>query len=406
MLYSYSAKNHKGEAVHGTIDALDKFELSRELRKRGLVLISSTQEEKRGGSFQLSVLLAPILKVRYLDKTRFFDGLATMIDSGLTLSRALTVLVRQTRNEKLKTYIKKMIERTSHGDPFADTLASFDGVFSEEAIALVRAGEASGSLPAVLRRVAENMKRRNNIVRMIRGAMVYPAVVIVLMVSIGFFMLTVVVPPLVQTFESFNVELPLLTRVMIATGTFVNNHLLGTLISFVLVIVLTLRAIGSKTGKRVRDSLFLQLPGLKGLVKEYYAGTTMRTLAALLSAGVDIVESLEITKKTVTNFHYQDALQQAREDLQRGTPVHAVFLEREDLFPPYVSEMAEVGGETGRLAPMLDEVATVYEDHISSVTKNISSIIEPLLMVVVGLFVALFAIAVIDPLYSLTSSLS
>lgn len=406
MLYSYRAKSAEGKIVEGTLDAADKFALARELRKRQQTLIDASQSEAlpRSRSF-LTRLSDRFARVAYKDKMQFFANLATMLDSGLTLSRALTVLSRQTRNVKMQQHLADMIQAISRGDAFAQTLESQKGLFSREAIELSRAGEASGSLPKVLRRIADSMQRRYDIVRKVRGAMVYPAIVVFLMIGIGFFMLIVVVPPLTETFEAFEVELPLLTRILISLGHIVSGHIILSFMAVGACIAAVVKFFKSKIGRRLFEMVILRIPALKVPVREYYAGSSLRTLSALLSAGVDITLALDITKEAVSHSYYRQALDEASERVQKGAAIHTVFLEHEDLFPAFVSEMAEVGGETGKLADMLDEVAEVYEDHVATLTKNISSIVEPLLMVVVGLFVGLFAVAVINPLYSLTNSL-
>jgi len=405
MRYQYKAKEMTGTVVEGVAEATDKFALVRDLRKKGLTVIERTTEEDTEKTHILHFFRERFSRVRYVDILQFFDNLATMLAAGLSLSRALTVLLRQARTVAMQKCINAIIKEIDQGRMLADSLAGLDGVFSQEAIALVKAGESSGTLPKTLKRIAATMKRRFDIMRKIKGAMIYPAIVVMLMVAIGFFMLVVVVPPLTQTFEAFNVELPLLTRTIIVMGTVVSEHIVLTFFVLISVVYGTYRAVRSAKGMYIIHTWVLKVPGLAPLAREYYAGTSMRTFSGLLTAGIDIVEALEITANAVANHQYKNALMHAQASVQKGIPVHAIFLEREDLFPPFVSEMAEVGGETGLLAKMLDQAAGVYEEHISATTKNVSSIIEPVLMIIIGLFVALFAIAVIDPLYSLTDSL-
>ena len=231
--------------------------------------------------------------------------------------------------------------------------------------------------------------------------MIYPGVILSAMVIVGIFMMVYIVPTLTSTFEDIGSDLPASTKFIISVSTFFNEHLmLGALIVLGVFAALYMAA-KTRFGKMSFDYLLLHIPMISTLVKETNSARTSRTLASLLKAGVPYLNALQITKNTVGNVFYVTVLSKAEKQVEMGLPISNIFGENQDLYPPFVSEMIAVGEETGELSPMLFKIADFYENEVDQKTKNLSTIIEPFLMIIVGAAVGFFAISMISPMYSL-----
>jgi type IV pilus assembly protein PilC len=393
-----------GESHEEVMDAADQGALYNEMRDRGITLISVEPiETNKKSLFSLNITLFD--RVKFHDKITFTRNLSSMIDAGLPLSRALGVIERQTRQKYFKSIISHLIKNISEGHTLSDSMRLYPKVFPPLVVSMVRAGEESGSLSQSLKIVATQMENTYQLVRKIRGALMYPAIILCAMVVIGFFMLTYVVPTLSSTFKELHAELPLSTRIIIGLSDFIQNHYFVTFGIIVAVIVSIILGLRTRSGKRAYEFTLLKFPIIGQIAKEINAARTARTLASLLSSGVDIVVAIQITGEVIQNSYYKEVLKIVEEKIQKGEPIAKVFNDHEKLYPPFVGEMISVGEETGQLSQMLLGVAVFYEDEVDQKTKDMSSIIEPFLMVFIGLMVGVFAISMISPIYSLGNNL-
>jgi type IV pilus assembly protein PilC len=404
MKFYYKAhKPEDGTFAEGEIDAEDKFHLSRQMRDQGLVLISADTVDKRW--FNFDRLNESVVIISLHDKVSFANNLSAMISAGLSLSRALDVLGRQTRNLKFKRALKEILKDVNGGLSLSDCLAKFPSIFSTVFVAMVLAGEESGNLPQALKLIGDQMEKTYMLRRKVRGAMAYPMIIFIAMIIIGGLMLTFVVPTLVSTFKEFNTELPVSTQFVIALSNIFVNHwpyvLLGALIS----IIAIYKILHTTRGRHFFDFIILHIPVISGITKQMNSATTTRTLSSLIVAGVNMVESLDITAKVLQNSYYKDVLVRARDGVQKGDSLSGFFQHEEKLFPVLVGELVEVGEETGKLSEMLSNVATFYENEVEAITKDVSTIIEPVLMIIIGLFVGFFAISMVQPIYSITTAI-
>jgi type IV pilus assembly protein PilC len=269
---------------------------------------------------------------------------------------------------------------------------------------MVKAGEESGKLADSLRVVAEQMQRMSNLTKKIRGALIYPSIVLIAMVGIGILMLIYVVPTLTQTFTEAGAKLPAQTQLIINASNFLVNNTFLAIGGFVAIIVAVLTAARSSQGKIALSWTFLHIPVIRGLVMETYSARTARTLSSLLSAGVDMIYAITITREVVGDHYYQKVLADAEAQVTKGKGLSETFNKHPELYPPLVAEMVAVGEETGRLSDLLRETAKFYEESVEQQTKDLSTIVEPVLMVVIGAFVGFFAISMIAPIYSLSNA--
>lgn len=403
MLFSYRAKSKDGEVIEGTLESESRFALARELRSRGSTPISVNVT---GDSFFSKFKFGNILgRVKIGEQIIFTKNLSGMLKAGLSLYRALSVLKKQTKNPTLSNILASLSNDINSGETFSEGLAKFPKVFSKLFVSMVQAGEESGNLSNALTDIGLNLEKSHALTKKVTGALIYPGVILFAMIVIGILMFAFVVPTLAKTFQELEVTLPLSTRIIIGLGNFFSSNLV---LSFV---ALGLSAAGlwfllrAKFMAKYIDYMVLRIPVVGTLAKELNTARTARTMSSLLSSGVSIVRSVEITKEVVQNIYFKAVLDEVSIAVEKGVSFSEVFKQHSNLYPVMMSEMAEVGGETGKLSDMLLQIALFYEEEIENKTKNLSTIIEPLLMIVIGAAVGFFAISMISPLYSVLDNI-
>ncbi len=403
MKFKVSYKN--GEQIgEGVFDAADKFALFAELKKENLSLIKFS---KAGGSGSLNIKI-PFIgnKIGTHDKIIFAKNLGSMLKAGLALSRGLQVIEKQSKSEKMKNMLGVVIKSVAEGKTFHDALESFPDTFNSLFISMVRAGEESGSLSESLMLVANQMEKNYTLAKKIKGAMIYPAIVITLMLVIAVLMLIFVVPTLTSTFKDLNAPIPGSTQVILDISSTVINHYVLLSLGVILFISGFVYVFRSSWGKKLYEIIILRLPVIGVLTKETNSARTARTMSSLLSSGVDMVKAVQITKDVIQNSFYKTVLDQMAAVIQKGEPISGIFEQHEDLYPAFMAEMASVGEETGKLSDMLKQTAEYYENEVEQKTKDMSTVIEPVLMVVIGLAVGFFAVSMITPMYTVLNNIS
>ena len=402
--FRVTVSGKEGETTEEIVEAADRFAVYRDIRERGERVIE-IREDIKIPFWSASFITEVLNPVSMDEKVVLTRNLAAMLEAGLTTSRALAVMERQTRNIHLKSVLGSLIGDVKRGSNFSSALARFPNIFSSLMVSMSRAGEESGKLSDSLRVVATQMERAANLTKKIRGALIYPTIVLIAMVGIGILMLIFVVPTLTQTFEELNTELPPTTQAIITVSNFLSAHTvlaLGLIIGFFVAFGAAMR---TKTGKKISDWLFLRIPIINGLIMETNAARTTRTLASLLSAGVDVVLSISITRDVIDNGFYKKVLAESEDAVTKGGQLSKIFEKYPHLYPPLVSEMIAVGEETGRLSDLLKETAGFYEDSVERQTKDLSTIVEPFLMLIIGAAVGFFALSMIAPIYSLSNAI-
>lgn len=405
MLFEYSAKSKTGEIIESTLEAVDRFSLARDLRSHGYTPLSITKKNKNLED-KFSSYSNIFSRVKISEQIIFTKNLSGMIHAGLALSRALSVLKKQTKNKKLGTILTSITADIDSGGTLSSALAKFPDVFSKLFVSMTRAGEESGNLAGALSDIAVNLEKSNSLTKKIRGALIYPGVIMSAMVIIGILMFAFVVPTLASTFKSLGVTLPLSTRMLVFFGNFFSHHLI---LSFVIVFIAAFTLYSTFRAKfmaKYIDFVLLRFPVVKNLTKELNTARTTRTISSLLFSGVSITRAIEITEDVVQNIYYKKVLNDAKIAIEKGAPFSQAFEEHTELYPIMMSEMIEVGEETGKLSDMLLQIATFYEEEVENKTKNLSTIIEPMLMIIIGAGVGFFAISMISPLYTILGSIN
>lgn len=401
--FTYQGEDTEGKKVTEVVTADDRYAVYDIARTNGHTISGIT--EQTGFSFKNLINMEAVnyrlARVKQDELVMMTRNLGSMLTAGLTLTRALSVIERQSTNAKLKGVIKKIVARINKGDQFYEALREFPEVFSDLYTAMIKAGEESGNLAESLQTLAIQMERSSNLMKKVKGAMMYPSIVIMVMLIIAVLMMIFVMPQIIGTFRDMGTSLPATTKFLIsATDFFANNTILaiGSIFGFIFGVIYALK---TKQGKIATSWLVPKLPVIGILAKEMNSARTARTLSSLLNSGVDVIQALEITEEVLQNVFYKKIIRTARERVEKGTALSESFIERVDLYPVLVGEMILVGEETGKIAGMLGELAIFYETEVERKTKDLSTIIEPLLMVVIGAGVGFFALALIAPIYSI-----
>lgn len=338
-------------------------------------------------------------------KIMFTKNLSAMLSAGLTLSRALSVVERQSGNKYLKRVVTDLEEQVKRGSAFHEALAAHPNVFSKLFIAMTKAGEESGTLANSLSVVGHQMERSHTLAKKIKGAMIYPAIIVIAIIVIAILMLLYVVPTLSATFVSLGVDLPLSTRVIVATSNFMLNHLIVVLGGMTLLIALGTAFLRSERGSNLFLRLALRIPVIGELVRESYSARAARSLASLLASGVEMLSALAIAEEVVGTTLFSSVVADAKERVRKGEALSVAFAAKTNLYPVMFSDMIAVGEETGKVADMLGQVAEYYETDVEDKTKDLSTVIEPVLMLLIGSVVGVFALSMISPIYSLSSKI-
>lgn len=403
MKFAYISKKSDGTEHTGTIEAADRTGFFGEFKKLNEQLI--TVKEESVTKFKKLNLNFDFSRIKIIDKIVFARNLAGMLEAGLSLSRAITVSERQTKNKKLKEIFTDLNANIASGKTFHEAMSLHSDVFPPIFISMARAGEESGNLAESLKQVSNQMEKNYLIQKKVKGAMIYPGIIMSIMVVIGVLMMIFVVPRLTKTFTDLKTELPGSTKFVIWMSNFLTNHYITGIVIIVAAVFGIYYASKTKAGKRVIDFCVLKIPVVSTIIKESNAARASRTLSSLLSAGVDLLVAVKITGEVLQNSYFKEVLEKTEAVVEKGQPLSTVFEKEEKLFPIFVSEMMNVGEETGKLATMLVGVANFYENEVEQKTKDMSTIVEPFLMVIIGLSVGFFAVSMITPMYSVMNNL-
>lgn len=396
--YQFTAKDLKtGKPRSGILEANDDKALFYMLRSQGFVLLSHHEEKSSGGGGLGSITLFEGVSLK--DKMLFARNLSIMISSGVQLPKAILTLKNQTKNVYFQKVLQEISESIQTGSPLGDALEKYPKVFDRLFVSMVRVGEAGGSLEEVLKIVAVQLEKEHNLVSKVRGAMMYPAVIMVAMIGVGILMLTYILPKITGVFEGMEVELPATTQAIIAVSDFLRqNAILVALGAFGSIIGLGMFA-RTESGRKSFSFLAIRTPIIKEIVIKTNSARFARIYSSLLRSGVSVVDSLAIIAQTLSNYYFQKAITDSVDAVQKGVAL-SVSIESAQVFPILVPQIVEVGESTGKTEEVLLKLAEFYEEDVDQMTKNMSSIIEPVLMIVIGGGVGFFAVAMLTPMYS------
>jgi type IV pilus assembly protein PilC len=394
--YAYTAINASGLELDGQVNAPDMGAAREALRQRGLVALTLTEQAAASSGMAMAVK-----KVKPKSLQVFSRQFATMIEAGLNVVTALVILEEQTEDKKLAKVVAELRADVEGGLLLSEAMSRHPRIFSRLFVSMVEAGEAAGILDVVLDRVAFQIEKETRIKRRVKGAMMYPLMVMgfAFLVLVG--MLMFLVPIFVDIFAQLGGDLPLLTQVVVKMSDVLRGYFYIVFPLLGLMIFGFFRLKKTEKGRRVWDAFRMRIPfGVGAIVVKVGMARFSRTLSTLVAAGVDIIRSLEITGSTAGNSLIEDATAVVRERVHQGVPI-AIPLEEEKIFPPMVSQMVRVGEETGELEKMLGKIADFYEDEVDSSIATLTSVIEPLMMIGVGMVVGVIIISMYMPMFKL-----
>ena len=400
MRFKYAAKTRDGLVTKKSeIEAPDQSSALKELQEMGLIVYSLLPVTVNNNPLRI---LKDITGISLTDKVRFTETLASMMKAGLPLTRSLEILLSQSTKPKLTTIIQEILGDIEGGAQLSAALERRGDVFAESYTGLVKAGEASGKLSEVLSRLAATMEKERQFRAKVKGALVYPAAIVIVMIGVFVIIMVYVVPQMLQTFLTFDAELPWSTLLLIKISDTLTNQGIYVLIAAIAMIFAIRYYYKTPGGRYIMDAMFLKVPIFGAIIKQSTIVQFTRTISLLIDSGVPIVDSLKIAKNTVNNVLYKDAVERFIEDVKHGYPL-SQSIAKESIIPPFVSQMVVVGEETGTVSVRMDSIADYYEGEVDKIVKNMSTLIEPIIMVFLGGGVLFLIMAVILPIYKLTS---
>lgn len=396
--FSYKGRTVSGKMVTGLVEAPNKETAARLLHDKQVFVIAVNESRS---TLKMSGLMR-FQRVPFGDIVNFTRQIATMVVAGLSLPEALTILRAQMTNQVFSAAIMDIEHSIVSGGNFGDALARYPQHFSPIYIALVRAGESSGQMDQVLVRLADSLEGEREFHSKVSGAMIYPIIILVGMVIVVGIMMTVVIPKLTDLYKDFGVELPLSTRILIGMSTFFVRWWWLVIAAAVGMVYGFKRWRKTKTGELVVDTIILHIPLFGELQKKIILVEFTRTLSMLITSGIRLLDALQILKSALGNVLFRDAIIEISKKVERGFPLGDTFSQY-PVFPPIVSQMMKVGEETGKLDDTLLKLSRYFQSESENLVKGLTTAIEPIIMVVMGLGVGFIVISVITPIYSLTS---
>lgn len=399
--YHYTAVSKQGEYLSGEEAAKDEHELARALREKGYILAQATVQVKKKQNFLSFQLFSGLFGVSLAEKLMFMRNLKVMVTSGIALPKTLEVLSLQAKSRKLKVALQEMRQQILKGQQLSDAMAAFPAIFPDLFSNMIRTGEESGTLENVLSQLTLQLEREHDLRSKIQGALIYPAVIVTAMFGIGILMLVLVVPNLAATFEELGVSLPASTRAVISFAEFLVNFWYLAILLVVGLGIAGYQALRTTTGKDIMDTVLLRAPIVGPIVKKVNTAFFARTMSSLIGAGIPIVRSLEVTATVLPNVHFKKVLRKGAQEMRKGVKLSDVLGSYTDLYPLVLVQMIQVGEETGQTSDLLAKLADFFEEEVSNITKNLASIIEPVLMLLIGAVVGFFAVSMIQPMYSM-----
>ncbi len=398
-IYTYTAKNNVGGTVSGDVEARNRETAVGLLKNQGFTVVSI--KEKTAG---FSDILSDFKNVPQGEVATFTRQLSTMVSAGLPIARALEVLSSQSTNSKLKKIISDVLKSVEGGASLSASFSLYPKVFSNTYVSLVRAGESLGKLDVILKKLADNMEADRELNSKFKSAMIYPIVILVAMMAVMLILMVFVMPKLTTMYEGMQIELPATTKMIINVSNFMAKYIYLILIVIVGLVIVIRSFFSSERGKNFVSEIIGKVPvfGKITLMKDY--SSFSRTLSLLINAGVPIVDALNIVSVTMSGMPLRRAIQEAARQVEKGNSLSS-FFKSNSAFPPLIGQMMGVGEETGKTDEVLERVAVYYEGEVNNLVKGLSSALEPLILVILGVMVGFLIISVITPIYKLTSAI-
>jgi type IV pilus assembly protein PilC len=397
--FKYVARTEEGKEVKGTIKARDEEAVAEMLHEKDLIVVSIKK------SFNLDVESLSEINVGGVplgDKVVFMRQMATMVSAGLPLTRALEIMEMQAENPQFRKVIKNVKEGVESGQGLADSFRAQEEVFDSITLNLIEAGESSGRLDEILLKLATELEERKSLGSKLKSALIYPAIILLVIVAVILLLMFVLVPAMSDIYSEFDAELPWTTQLLINLSDWVVQYWWAVLVILAVLIIGGKAYFDTEKGKRVADKIVLKIPVIKNVVTKSQIAQFTRILSLLLSSGLSILEALELTADSLSNSLFKDVILDAKDEVEKGGSL-AIPISRSQYYPLLVSSMITVGEETGNLDVVLEKVAQYYGDEVDEATANLSSVLEPVFLILMGGTIGFIALAVYMPMFQLSS---
>lgn len=399
--FSYEAKDTTtGKHIKSVVQADSEASAAKVLSEQGFIPLDIKELDENG-----SILAKLTGRITTKDKIVFSRQLATLLGAGLPLSQSLRTVAEQTENKQLRSVVEEILADIEGGRALSDAFAKHPTVFNKVFLALVQAGEASGTLDDALKRIATQQEKDAAVMSKIKGALTYPVIVLFVIFGVMAFMMLTVVPQVEKLYDDMNKTLPLLTQVMVTSANFVKNFWWLVIIALGIGGYFFVQYLKTDAGIKFKDTFKLNVPLFSPLFRKLYMARFARTGQTLLNTGVPMLDTLRITGEAVSNVVIQASIDRAAEKVKGGKEL-SVSIEPEEYILPLVPQMIKIGEQSGKMDEMLGKVAQVYEDEIDEQIKTISTLIEPLLMVVLAVVAGGMVGAILFPIYSLVNGIN
>lgn len=400
-IYTYKARNQDGSVVSGLVEAPSQQSAAKLLREKKLLVTEIAEQQKR---FNLDSMFARFQRASFADVVNFTRQLSTMVTAGLSLPDSLAILRKQSTNTRFTSVLLEIEHQIAGGSNLADALKKHENLFSPIYIALVRAGESSGSLDEVLNRMADSLESQREFRSKVKGAMIYPVIILIGMIGVMFVMMTVVIPRLTDLYSDFGIDLPFTTRILISVSDFFVAFWWLIIIAMVGGVYGFNKWRMTPGGTLIVDSILLKIPVFGALQTKLILVEFTRTFSMLIGSGIHVLDGLRILKNSLDNVLFRNAIEDIAKKVEKGFALGETF-GRHDIFPPIVSQMIRVGEETGKLDETLMKVSNYFETESNHLVRGLTTAIEPIIMVILGIGVGFIVISVVTPIYNLTNQI-
>ncbi|MBI5037466.1 MAG: type II secretion system F family protein [Candidatus Kerfeldbacteria bacterium] len=401
MDYRYIATTPRGIVQRGTLAADTATDVAQQLRQRNLSILSIAPAT---GGFSLTNTSGLGGRVGALDKVIFARHLAIMLRAGLSLVESLDTIQGQNASQTMQRVVAELIRDVSNGKSLGDAMSRYPRVFTSIMVGMIRIGEASGTLEENLEYIASELEKDYELKRKVKSALLYPGIVLSATVVLGIGLSIFILPKLVQLFDTFRIALPPTTVVFLSIATFLVDYGWYVLAGAAVCIIGLRVALVAPPVRRVMHRLYLRMPVVQRLIRNANIARLTRIVSILLKSGITINESLGITAQAIENTVYRDLLMSAQVGVQKGQTLSSIFATSQYI-PDMATRMIGVGERTGKLDSSLGYLASFYEEEVDAATKNLSTVLEPTLLIIIGLVLGFLAVAIISPIYQFTGSL-
>ena len=395
MRFKYRAKNDRGDVIAGVVRADNVLTAEKILQQNNLIAVDIFPETN-----EVFSLFGLRKKVSMRDKVIFSSQLSTMISAGLTLTKAVNIIAAQTENQYLKSIFYNINRDLEEGLSFSSSVAKYPNVFDELFVNVVRSGESTGNLEAVLARMAEKIEKDQSLSSKLFAALIYPIFIVLALIVVGWILLVKIVPQIESVFKDANAELPWATRALIFVSHILSSYWYAVIIVVVVVILFVRFYLLTASGRDLYARIQLKLPGFRKVSSDIYMARFCRTLEMLFESGVPLIETINTTSNVMINSYYKNSLRRISKEVQKGVSF-SVELSKDPLYPPLVSQMMTVGEQTGKSAEVMEKLAKFYEQEAGNAIAGVYSLVEPVAIILVGVGVGILVFAVLVPIYQI-----